>query len=75
MMPLKLLLDIGSSDVDQFGQNLSQSAPWLFSPESGQTLKHYLDGTQPDIAWGILVVGLIFLYLSLTPSPRRSLRR
>jgi hypothetical protein len=74
MMPMKLLLDIGSSDVDQFGQNLSQSVPWLFSPESGHTLRQYLDGTQPDIAWGILVVGLIFLYLSLTPSPRERLR-
>ena len=75
MMPMKILVDIGSSDLDQFGQNLSDAMPWLFSPDSGHTIQHYLDGTQPDIAWGILIIGLVFLYLSLTPSPRRQLRR
>ncbi len=75
MMPMKILVDIGSSDLDQFGQNLSDAMPWLFSPDSGHTIQHYLDGTQPDIAWGILIIGLVFLYLSLTPSPRRQLQR
>jgi hypothetical protein len=71
MMTMKILVDIGSSDLDQFGQNLSDAVPWLFSPDSGHTIQRYLDATQPDIAWGILIVGLVFLYLSLTRSPRR----
>jgi len=72
MMPLKILVDIPSSNLDDFGQNLSQALPRIFSPQFGHTMQQYLDGTQPDIAWGILVVGLIFLYLSLTPSRRRA---
>jgi hypothetical protein len=71
MMPFKELLDIGSSNVDDFGQKLSEAMPLIFSPGAGHTLQQYLDGTQPDIAWGILVIGLIFLYLSVTPSRRR----
>jgi hypothetical protein len=74
MMPMKILVDIGSSDLDQLGENLSRAVPWLFSPDSGNTIKQYLDGTQPDIAWGILIVGLVFLYVSLTPSSRARLR-
>ncbi len=70
MMPFKELLDEGWSDVNAFGENLSRAVPWLFSPQSGQTLHQYLDGTQPDIAWGILIIGLIFLYVSLTRSRR-----
>ncbi|HEY1921538.1 MAG TPA: hypothetical protein VGG44_02140 [Tepidisphaeraceae bacterium] len=72
MMPMKILVDIGSSDLDQLGDNLSRAVPWLFSPDSGQTIKQYLDGTQPDIAWGMLIVGMAFLYLSFTKSPRAS---
>ena len=75
MMQMKLLVDIGSSDLDKFGQNLFRDLPWLFSPQAGHTIQQYLDGTQPDIAWGILIVGLVFLYVSLTPSPRARLRR
>jgi hypothetical protein len=79
MMPMKILVDIGSSDLDRFGENLSRSLPWLFSPQSGQTISKYLDGTQPDIAYGMLVIGLVFLYLSVTPSsaarrPKKILR-
>ncbi|HEX4054034.1 MAG TPA: hypothetical protein VHX86_07190 [Tepidisphaeraceae bacterium] len=73
MMPMKILVDIPSSNLDRFGQNLSQAMPLIFSPDAGHTIQTYLDGTQPDIAWGILVVGLIFLYLSLTPSRRTTL--
>jgi hypothetical protein len=75
MMPVKELLDIGTSDIDGFGQKLSQSLPWLFSPDAGNTIKQYLDPTQPDIAWGVLVIGLVFLYLSVTPSARARNRR
>jgi hypothetical protein len=71
-MALKCLVDAGWSDVDKFGQNLSRDLPLLFSPDAGQTIKSYLDAMQPDIAWGILVVGMVFLYLSLTPSRKRS---
>ncbi len=71
MMPVKELLDIGTSDIDGFGQKLSHSLPWLFSPDAGNTIKQYLDPTQPDIAWGVLVIGLVFLYLTVTPSRRR----
>jgi hypothetical protein len=70
MMPMKILIDIGSSDLDRFGENLSKSMPWLFSPQAGHTIAQYLDGTQPDIAYGMLVIGLVFLYLSVTPSRR-----
>ncbi|MGA2439993.1 MAG: hypothetical protein ABSH08_03475 [Tepidisphaeraceae bacterium] len=59
-----------SSGVDAFGRNLSDAFPALFSPECGQTIRNYLQGTHPDMAWGILAVGLAFVYLSLTPSPR-----
>jgi hypothetical protein len=70
IMPMKIMVDNNNSNLEQFGENLSRSLPWLFSPDAGNTIKQYLDGTQPDIAWGILIVGLIFLYLSLTPSRR-----
>jgi len=87
MMTLKCMLDAvyekrwglddahGWSGLDRFGQNLSRDLPWLFSPDSGHTIREYLNGTRPDMAWAILVVGLIFLYLSLTPSPKPSRRR
>ena len=73
MMPLKLMLDMGSSDLDRFGELMSQALPRIISPQFGHTLQQYLDGTQPDIAWGMLVVAFVFLYLSLTPSPRKKL--
>jgi hypothetical protein len=69
MMPMKILLDWSYWwDLRALGNNLARAVPWLFSPDSGRTMRRYLDGTQPDIAWGILVLSLVFLYLSLTPS-------
>jgi hypothetical protein len=65
---LNRLLSMSNVDLDQFGQNLSNSLPKIFSPEAGRTIQPYLAATHPDIAWGIAVVGMIFLYLSLTPS-------
>jgi hypothetical protein len=72
IMHLDLLMTHGN--VDQFGQNLSNALPWLFSPDCGQTIQNYLAATHPDMGWGVLVIGLVFLYLSLTPSPRQAKR-
>ena len=68
MMYMSRLLDMPNVDLDRFGQNLSDAMPRIFSPESGHTMLQYFDNTHPDIAWGITVVALVFLYLSLTPS-------
>jgi hypothetical protein len=57
-------------DISAFGQNLSDAFPRIFSPDSGETIFRYLDATHPDLAWVVLVIGLIFLYQSLTPSPQ-----
>jgi len=65
------LLDWGTADLDAFGQNLNQAFPQIFSPQSGHTLLQYLEAMHPDMMWGVLVVGLIFLYLSFTPSRRQ----
>ena len=46
----------------------------VFSPDCGQTISNYIAATHPDMGWGVLVVSLVFLYLSLTPSPRRAKR-
>jgi hypothetical protein len=67
-MFMNRLLDMDNVDLDRFGQNLSDSLPKIFSPDSGRTMLQYFAGTHPDIAWGITVVALVFLYLSLTPS-------
>jgi hypothetical protein len=73
MMPMKILLDWAYWwQLSALGNNLARAMPWLFSPASGRTMHKYLDGTQPDIAWGILVLSLVFLYLSLTPSRSRT---
>jgi hypothetical protein len=71
MMPTKEVLDTPWSDLDALGNNLAQSLPHICSPQFPQTLRTYLDGTQPDIAWGVLVIAFVFLYLSLVPSQSR----
>jgi hypothetical protein len=65
------LLNWQSADLDAFGQNLSKAFPRLCSPSAGQTILQYLQSMHPDMMWGVLVVGLVFLYLSLTPSRRK----
>ncbi|HEX4053450.1 MAG TPA: hypothetical protein VHX86_04220 [Tepidisphaeraceae bacterium] len=70
-MHLIRMLDWDTADLDRLGQNLSQAFPHLFSPQSGQTMLQYCQAMHPDMAWAVLVIGLVFLYLSLTPSPRR----
>jgi hypothetical protein len=68
------LLDWNTADLDTFGQNLSTAFPRIFSPDSGHTLLQYMQNMHPDMMWGILVVGMAFLYLSLTPSRSRKIR-
>jgi hypothetical protein len=70
-MQLALLLDWSTSDLNAFGQNLSRAFPRLFSPECGQSLARFFRGLHPDMGWAIFLVGMVFLYLSLTPSRRR----
>jgi hypothetical protein len=71
VMHLNRMLDWRTyADLDAFGQNLSQAFPRLFTPQAGHTMLQYLGGMHPDMAWGVLVVGLVFMYLSLTPSRR-----
>jgi hypothetical protein len=71
IMHVDVMTDHSPGGVDMFGQNLSKALPWLFSPECGQTIRMYVSAMHPDLAWGIFVLSLAFLYLSLTPSPRR----
>jgi hypothetical protein len=68
IMQMNRLLDWHSTDLDTFGQNLSNAFPHLFSPTCAQTMLQYFSNTHPDMAWGILVIGMVFMYLSLTPS-------
>jgi len=65
------LLDWHTADLAGFGQNLSTAFPRIFSPQSGQTMLQYLQAMHPDMGWGILTVGMVFLYLSFMPSRRR----
>jgi hypothetical protein len=74
MMPTKELLETQWTDLDTLGNNLAQSVPQIFSTDFPRTLHTYLDGTQPDIAWGVLVIGFVFLYLPLVPSRSRRKR-
>jgi hypothetical protein len=72
------LLDWNTADLDTFGQNLSTAFPRIFSPDSGHTMLQYMQSMHPDMMWGVLVVGMTFLYLSVTPSrknPRVKARR
>jgi hypothetical protein len=64
------LLDWHTADLATFGQNLATAFPRIFSPASGQTILQYTQAMHPDMGWGILLLGMIFLYLSLTPSRR-----
>jgi hypothetical protein len=66
------LLDWHTADLTGLGQNLAAAFPRLFSPQSGQTILQYTQAMHPDMGWGILLVGMIFLYMSLTPSGRPS---
>jgi hypothetical protein len=66
-----LFSNVNPSAWQTFGQNLSATFPTLFTPQSGTTMAQYISATFPDMAWGILVVGMIFLYLSFTRSAAR----
>ncbi len=70
-MTLNCMLTYHDADRAAFGENLSQAFPHIFSPQSGETILQYLQATHPDKGWGVLVIGMVFLYLSLTPSPNR----
>jgi hypothetical protein len=70
------LLDWNTADLDTWGQNLAQAFPRFCSPDSGHTMLQYLQNMHPDMVWAVFVVGMAFLYLSLTPSrPRRARTR
>jgi hypothetical protein len=68
---LAMTLDVmmvNCGNLSAFGQNLAQSFPLLFSPQSGQTLLKYVDGSYPDIGWAVLVIAGVFFYLSFAAS-------
>ena len=72
IMQTNCLLTYHLADRAAFGENLSQAFPHIFSPDSGDNMLQYLQAMHPDMGWAVLVIGLVFLYLSLTPSPRRT---
>jgi hypothetical protein len=51
--------------MTDFGQHLSSEFPSVFSPQSGDTILSVVQGTHPDIGWGILVVGAVFFYFTI----------
>jgi hypothetical protein len=62
-----------------FGQNLSREFPAVFSPQSGETIRRIVQGTHPDIGWGVLMIGAVFFYLTMASlfkeyAIRRSIR-
>ena len=65
-----MTLDQMWSNVGRWGRDLSAEFPRLFTPEAGFTIRHYVENTHPDIAWGIVVVGMVFFYLSVTVGRR-----
>jgi hypothetical protein len=69
-MTLKVLFRNGGG-LDQFGENASALLPRIFSPDIGHTIWRYIDPLQPDIAWGVLVIAMVFMYISWAPSRRR----
>jgi hypothetical protein len=71
IMEMIRLLNWNTADLATFGQNLNKAFPHIFSPSSGQTMLQYLQALHPDIGWGVLVIGMIFLYLSFMPSRAR----
>jgi hypothetical protein len=70
-MEIKVLFGTGDG-LDQFGRNVSALLPQICSPDVGHTCWRYLDPIQPDIAWGILVIAMVFMYVSWVPSRRRA---
>jgi hypothetical protein len=72
IMHMIRMLDWHSADLDAFGQKLANAFPHIFSPQSGQTMLQYMQAMHPDMAWAVLVIGLVFLYLSFTRSPKPS---
>ena len=68
-----MTLDQMWSNVDRWGRDLSRAFPRLFTPQAGFTIRHYVENTHPDIAWGILVIAMVFFYLTVTV-PRRTAR-
>jgi hypothetical protein len=48
-----------------FGLHLSRVFPSIFSPQSGDTIRSVVQGTHPDIGWGILVIGGVFFYFTI----------
>ena len=67
-----MTLDQMWGDVPRWGLELSSRFPYLFSPQAGFTIQHYVQNTHPDIAWGILVAATVFFYLTMAPSRRSS---
>ena len=67
IMQTNCLLTYHLADRAAFGENLSQAFPHIFSPDSGDNILQYLQAMHPDIGWAVLVIGLVFRYLSLTP--------
>lgn len=65
-----MTLDQMWGDVPRWGLELSSRFPYLFSPQAGFTIQHYVQNTHPDIAWGILVAATVFFYLTMAPSRR-----
>jgi hypothetical protein len=68
IMHLIRMMDWETADLNAFGQNLNREFPRIFSPNSGQLMLQYLQAMVPDLGWGLLIVGMIFLYLSFLPS-------
>jgi hypothetical protein len=66
VMLINVLFHGCPNGIDQFGQNLNNVEPHLFSPASGQTISQYVAATHPDMAWELVVIALIFLYISFT---------
>jgi len=57
--------------LDQFGRNACALLPQICSPNVGHTCWRYLDPLQPDVAWAILIIAMVFMYISCLPSKRR----
>jgi hypothetical protein len=71
LMHFACMMMFDQADIDGFGRLLTKEFPSICTPTAGQTFKHYIDNTHPDMAWGVLVIGLIFLYQSFMPTKRR----
>jgi hypothetical protein len=69
IMTIHVMLNAG--DRGELGRLLSEKYPSLFSPSAGETLHRFVSGTYPDIGWAVLLIAIIYLYLSLAPSARQ----